>query len=156
MSLRKLLDIRSKRKDRVFSELQIARKNVIAREKMVKEKKAQLENYYTERTHKKKSLFDDISSRSFTKREHIKYLAKLAAIDAQEKKYTDHLKMAETLLQTAENDFQQAKLKSTEVLREIEKLTEILKGTEDSERVIALRKEEREAEDFVSTMNPTI
>jgi len=52
-------------------------------------------------------------------------------------------------LQAAKNEYQQIKTKSLSVVRELEKLTEILKGTEENEKVLLLKKEESEAEEFM-------
>ncbi len=148
MSLQKLLNIRKKRKDRVFTELRIAKNNIANREKMWLAKREELENYYMERVQKKKQLFDKLSSKGFTTKEYAKYQAKLNAIDQQEKQYTERLKMAENLLQKAEEDYWQLKKKSSAIIREVEKLTEILKGVEQREKLKACRQEELEVEDF--------
>lgn len=148
MSLQKLLNIREKRKDRVFTELRIAKNNIANREKMWLAKREELENYYMERAKKKKQLFDKLSSKGFTTKEYTKYRAKLNAIDQQEKQYTERLKMAENLLQKAEEDYWQLKKKSNAVIREVEKLTEILKDTNQQEKQKTNRQEEIEADDF--------
>ena len=149
MSLHKLLEIRTKRKERIFVELRIASDNIATREKILNEKEKQLADYKIQRLIEQKALFDKITSKGFTVKEHDKYIAALKKTDEQELKYVEHLKMAETLLQTAKHDYQQAKEKSLAVMRELERLTEILKGSEKSEKRAALRKEETEAEDFV-------
>lgn len=149
MSLQKLLEIRTKRKERIFIDLRIASENIVLREKIQKEKEENLSTYRVQRVEKKKRLFDDIASQGFTIEDHEKYLAKLTKIDDQEKQYVEHLQMANTLLQTAQNEYQQTKAKSLAIMREFEKLTEILKGSEKAEKMMALRKEELEAEDYV-------
>jgi len=149
MSLKKLLDIREKRKEKVFLELSIANDTVVAREENLQKAKETLVFYREWRVKKQKSLFDDLTSQQFKPKEYEKYLAKLTKIDVQENYYSEQLKAAEPLLQAAKNEYQQIKTKSLSVVRELEKLTEILKGTEENEKVLLLKKEESEAEEFM-------
>lgn len=150
MSLQKLLEIRTKRKERIFIDLRVASENIVSREKIQKEKEEGLSNYRVQRVVTQKALFDDIASQGFTIDDHNKYLAELEKIDDQEKQYVEHLQMANTLLQTAKSEYQQTKAKSLAIMREFEKLAEILKGSEKAEKIMALRKEETESEDYVA------
>jgi len=94
MSLKKLLDIREKRKEKVFLELSIANDTVVAREENLQKAKETLVFYREWRVKKQKSLFDDLTSQQFKPKEYEKYLAKLTKIDVQENYYSEQLKAA--------------------------------------------------------------
>ena len=149
MSLKKLLDIRTKRKERVFLELSIANDTIATRKENLQKANDNLAYYRDWRVKEQKSLFKDLTSQQFTPKEYEKYMAKLTKIDVQEQQYVEQIQTAESLVHTAEKEYQKVKKKSLAVTRELEKLTEILKGSEDAERTMMLRKEEREAEDFM-------
>lgn len=152
MSLKKLLDIRTKRKERVFLELSIANDVVVARKIDLNNANNYLIHFRDWRVKEQKSLFDTLTSKQFTPKEYEKYMAKLTKIDAQEHQLIEQIKLAESAVQDAEKNYQKIKTKSLAVTRELEKLTEILEGEEKDEKIMKLRKEEREAEDFMPSL----
>lgn len=149
MSLQKLLEIRTKRKERIFAELQSASNTVVACQQKLEQASNDLQAYYIWKAEEQDSLFKELSKQKFTAKEYQRYLEKLAKIDVQERHYKEQIETGKTMLQTAKQDYEAIKVKSLAIAREMEKLTEILKGTDKIEKKKAIRKEEFEAEDFV-------
>lgn len=152
MSLKKLLEIREKRKERVFLELSIASNLITTKRQALQKSKENLVYYREWRVKTQKTLFDELTSQQFKPKEYEKYLAKLTKIDMQERSYIEQRETAESLVHEAEKAYQQVKEKSLEVTRELEKLTEILKGSEADEKIMMQRKEENEAEEFLPSI----